>query len=85
LILVAKVFPPEEKTYPHFGDHRYKGFPKDAFHIAFNGHKTRINNILRSPGTDFIEKSLLKQRLDNLSTAQTAYVELQRKQLQMRN
>jgi hypothetical protein len=68
-----------EKTYPHFGDHRYNGFPKDAFHIAFNGHRTRINNILRSPGIDLIEKSLLKQRLDNLSAAQTAYVELQKK------
>ncbi|GBU28606.1 hypothetical protein R84B8_02166 [Treponema sp. R8-4-B8] len=70
-----------EKTIPHDLKYRVKGFPKDSFHIAFNGHKTRIQNILKTPGLDPIEKDLLKQRLANLSTAQTAYLESQRKAL----
>jgi hypothetical protein len=61
--------------------YRFSGFPRDAFHIAFIGHKTRLQNILRSPGIDPVEKALLKQRFANLSTAQTGYVEKQRKAL----
>ena len=68
-----------DKTYPHSGDYRINGFPKDAFHIACISHKTRINNILRSPGIDPIEKELLQQRLVNLLTGQSGYVEMQRK------
>jgi hypothetical protein len=51
-----------EDTTPHDKDYRVGGFPKDAFHIACHGHKTRIKNILRTPGLDPIEKALLKQR-----------------------
>jgi hypothetical protein len=71
-----------EKTYPHNGTYRVNGFPKDAFHIAFISHKTRLKNILRSPGIDPIEKTLLKQRLANLTTAQNSYIERQKKTLQ---
>jgi hypothetical protein len=39
--------------------------------------------VLRSPGIDPIEKTLLKQRLANLSTAQGGYVEKQRKAIQI--
>jgi len=70
-----------EQAIPHHKDYRFKGYPKDSFHIAFGSHKTRLQNILRSPGIDPIEKALLKQRLANLPTAQKAYVELQRKAL----
>jgi hypothetical protein len=70
-----------EQTYPHDKDYRVKGFPKDAFHIACHGHKTRIQNILKAPGIDPIEKALLKQRLINLSAGQSGYVEKQRKAL----
>jgi hypothetical protein len=38
-----------EKTYPHDKKYRVGGFPKDAFHIACGGHKTRLQNVLRSP------------------------------------
>ena len=38
-----------EKTYPRNGKYRVSGFPKDSFHIACGSHKTRIQNILRSP------------------------------------
>jgi hypothetical protein len=70
-----------EKTYPHHKDYRVGGYPKDSFHIACGSHKTRLENILRSPGIDPIEKALLKQRLANLPTAKNAYIEKQKKAL----
>jgi hypothetical protein len=70
-----------ENTYPHNGKYRFCGFPKDAFHIACIAHKTRLQNILRSPGIDLLEKALLKQRFVNLSAGQGWYVEKQKKAL----
>jgi len=70
-----------EKTYPHHKDYRVSGYPKDSFHIACGSHKTRLENILRSPGIDPIEKALLKQRLINLPVAKNAYIEKQKKAL----
>ena len=70
-----------ENAIPHHKDYRISGFPKDSFHIACDSHKTRIKNILRAPGIDPIEKSLLKQRLANLPSAQDGYVEKQKKAL----
>ena len=67
-----------DEAFPHNGKYRVSGFPKDAFHIAFIAHRTRINNILRTPGLDPIEKALLKQRLANLTTAQNSYIEKQK-------
>ena len=71
-----------DKSFPHHKDYRVGSFPKDSFHIACASHKTRIKNILRSPGIDLIEKELLKQRLANLSTAQGGYVEKQKKAME---
>jgi hypothetical protein len=68
-----------EKSIPHDTKYRFSGYPKDSFHIACISHKTRIQNILKSPGIDPIEKALLKQRASNLSTAQNGYVEKQKK------
>jgi len=68
-----------EKAIPHGSKHRVKGFPKDAYHIACDSHKTRLKNVLRSPGIDPIEKALLKQRYINLFAGQGGYVEKQRK------
>ena len=67
-----------ENSHPHDKKYRVSGFPKDSFHIACGGHKTRLQNILRSPGIDLIEKILLKQRFANLSTAQKGYIEKQK-------
>jgi len=53
----------------------------DSFHIAIKGHKGRLQNILKTPGLDPIEKALLKQRLDTLSAGQDGYMEMQRKAL----
>jgi len=71
-----------EKAFPHNGKYRVSGLPKDAFHIACIAHKTRLQNVLRAPGIDPIEKALLKQRLANLSAGQSGYVEMQRKALE---
>jgi len=70
-----------EDSHPHNQKYRVNGFPKDAFHIACIGHKTRLQNVLRSPGIDPIEKALLKQRFVNLSAAQSGYIEKQKKTL----
>ena len=74
-----------DKTYPHSSKYRIGGFPKDSFHLACISHRTRIQNILRAPGIDTIEKALLKQRFDNLSTAQNGYIEKQGKVLNAKN
>ena len=70
-----------DKAFPHNGKYRVHGFPKDSFHIACIAHRTRLQNILRAPGIDPMEKSLLKQRFANLSTAQDGYIEKQEKVL----
>jgi hypothetical protein len=65
----------------HKREFRFKGFPKDAFHVAFGSHKARLQNILKTPGLDQIEKALLKQRLANIKAGQKKYVEMQGKAL----
>jgi hypothetical protein len=70
-----------DKAFPHRSIYRISRFPKDAFHIACIAHKTRIQNVLRAPGIDPIEKALLKQRFANLSTAQNGYINKQKKAL----
>ena len=88
-LAIKSVEEPEYKIadniFPHNGKYRINGFPKDALHIACIAHRTRLQNILRSPGIDAIEKTLLKQRLANMSTAQKGYIEKQKKALQMNN
>jgi len=66
-----------EQIIPHHKKHRIKGYPKDSYHIAANAHRTRLRNILRAPGIDPIEKSLLKQRYANLAIWQKGYCEKQ--------
>ena len=74
-----------EQAIPHARKYRTNGFPKDAFHIACISHRTRLQNILRTPGLNPIEKALLKQRRDNLFTAQKSYIEKQKKALALHN
>ena len=70
-----------EATYPTDDKYRYHGFPRDAVHLACAAHKTRLQNSLRVPGINMIEKSVITQRVANMSTIQAAYVEKQRKAL----
>ena len=85
LLAIKSVAKPDYKIadniFPHNGKYRVNGYPKDAFHIACIAHRTRLQNILRSPGIDPIEKTLLMQRINNLSIAQKAYIEMQKKAL----
>jgi hypothetical protein len=81
-LAIKSVDEPEYKIadtiFPHISKYRVKGFPNDSFHIACIAHRTRLRNILRSPGIDPIEKALLKQRFTNLSAAQNGYIEKQK-------
>lgn len=71
-----------DKTWPHSAKYRVRSFPKDAFHIACIAHRTRLQNILRSPGIDMTEKAVLEQRIANMTSAQMLYTEKQKKTLQ---
>jgi hypothetical protein len=70
-----------EATYPTASEYRYHGFPLDAIHLACKSHRTRLQNSLRTPGINMIEKTVLTQRLANLKMLQTAHAEKQRKAL----
>ena len=71
-----------DKSYSHHKrEFRFKGFPKDVFHVAFSSHKARLQNILKTPGLDPIEKALSKQRLANIKAGQKKYMEMQGKAL----
>jgi hypothetical protein len=67
-----------ETSYPHAGDYRVNGMPKDAYHVACIAHKARLRNALRTPGFSMTEKALYKQRLANMGTAQGVYLALQK-------
>ena len=67
-----------DDSIPHNKKYRVSGLPKDSFHIACVSHRTRLQNILRAPGIDPIEKELLKQRFINLSAAQNGYIDKQK-------
>jgi hypothetical protein len=85
IIEVKNLYLGAENSHPHNKKYRVSGYPKDSFHVACGSHKTRIKNILRSPGIDPIEKELLKQRLANLSTAQGGYIAKQKKVLESKS
>ncbi len=66
-----------EATYSHLPEYRYKGMPKDAFHVACLAASTRLNNTLRTPGINDIERQIYDQRSKNMSAAQGAYLLIQ--------
>ena len=68
-----------DKIFPHSPKYRIDNCPKDAFHLACIAHRTRLLNILRSPGINMIEKDVLKQRIANMNTAQKEYIKKQKK------
>jgi hypothetical protein len=74
-----EIYKSMEKAISHRTEFRYRTMPKDAFHVACAGHKTRLDNILKSPGINLLEKELLKQRYANMITAQLVYLEKQKK------
>jgi hypothetical protein len=66
-----------ETTYPSHAQYRYHDMPKDAFHIACIANYTRINNTLRTPGINSIEREVYEQRSKNMTAAQVAYLAMQ--------
>jgi hypothetical protein len=75
----AAAYRSAEATYPTASKYRYQGFPRDAVHLACAAHWTRLQNSLRTPGINMIEKAVLQQRAANMKTVQYSYVEKQRK------
>jgi len=64
-----------EQTYPASrSKFRYKGMPRDAFHVACSGHLTRLRNALMTPGMNALEESLYKRRQINIVAAQKIYL-----------
>ncbi|MDR1787425.1 MAG: hypothetical protein LBR16_03120 [Treponema sp.] len=70
-----------DRILPHRKETRCNGMPKDAFHYACAGHLERLDGILHTPGINMTEKAVLEQRLANIETAQSVYVEKQKKAL----
>jgi len=70
-----------DRTYPRSPKFREGAFPKDAFHLACISHRARLRNVLRAPGIDLAEKSLLERRLACLPVAQKSYMGRQEKAL----
>jgi hypothetical protein len=73
-----------EMGFPHSIKYRINKMPKDAFHIACIAHRTRLKNIQSTPGLNMLEKSIYKQRSENMRTAQRVYMELQKNILESR-
>jgi hypothetical protein len=71
-----------EKAFPYRKDYHHKGYPKDAFHIAYASHWTRLQNTLRQIGIDPLERSFREKRIQTCPVAQTAYTVLQKKALE---
>jgi len=71
-----------EATYSTAPKYRYHGFPRDAIHLACTAHRTRLQNSLRTPGINMIEKTVLTQRAANMTAIQAAYLEKQKKALE---
>jgi hypothetical protein len=71
-----------EAAFPTAPKYRYHGFPRDAIHLACTAHRTRLQNSLRTPGINMIEKTVLTQRAANMTAIQAAYTEKQRKALE---
>jgi hypothetical protein len=80
----AALYKGAERTYPHRGDYRHNGYPKDAFHAAYIGHKTRLQNTLKQIGIDPKERLFREKRLLACPAAQTMYAALQKKALDNR-
>jgi len=72
-----------ETTFPTDTKNRIKTLPRDAVHQACSAHWTRLQNSLRTPGINMKEKAVLTQRAANMKTAQTSYIEKQRKALHL--
>jgi len=72
----AAIYKEAEKAHPKRPDLRIEGCPKDAFHQSCISNIARLRNADKVPEINMLEKALFAQRLDNMSVAQDAYLEL---------
>jgi hypothetical protein len=77
----AVMYQGAENTHPHRYPFRYKGMPNDAFHIAYTGHYTRLQNKLKPIGIDPKEQSLTELRMAVCKSAQEVYLKMQQQVL----
>jgi hypothetical protein len=82
VVKVPSIYHGVEKAFPRKGDYRHNGCPKDAFHVAYIGHRTRLQNTLKQIGIDPLERSFQEKRIQTCPIAQTAYTVLQKKALE---
>ncbi|MDR3301373.1 MAG: hypothetical protein LBT01_02420 [Spirochaetaceae bacterium] len=66
-----------DMAFPHRNQWRYKGLPRDAFHVACIAHKTRLKNGLSRLGLPKLDRELAKIRIDALTAIQQCYIEKQ--------
>jgi hypothetical protein len=69
------------QTWPHLPKYRHHEMPKDAFHLACSANRTRINNTLRTPGINTVERQVYEQRSKNMTALQNAYLSKQQSAL----
>ncbi|GHU75456.1 hypothetical protein FACS189461_1780 [Spirochaetia bacterium] len=81
VVKVPSIYQGVEKAFPRRGDYRHDGCPKDAFHVAYIGHRTRLQNTLKQMGIDPLERSFREKRIQTCPIAQTAYTVLQKNAL----
>jgi hypothetical protein len=62
-----------EMAFPHRDQWRYKGLPRDAFHVACFAHKTRFKNGLSRLGLPKLDRELTKARIAALGATQQVY------------
>jgi hypothetical protein len=62
-----------EMAFPHRSQWRYKGLPRDAFHVACIAHKTRLKNGLSRLGLPKLDRELTKARIAALGATQQVY------------
>ncbi|GHU15145.1 hypothetical protein FACS1894163_00870 [Spirochaetia bacterium] len=83
VVKAPSIYQGVEKAFPRKGDYRHNGCPKDAFHVAYIGHRTRLQNTLKQIGIDPLERSFQEKRIQTCPIAQTAYTVLQKKALNL--
>jgi hypothetical protein len=74
----AAAYQAAETTYPQDPHYRYKGMPKDSFHVACTGHASRLGNTLKTPGMNMLEKAVYRQRQVNMIAVKGVYLALQK-------
>jgi hypothetical protein len=66
-----------EMAFPHRSQcrsqWRYKGLPRDAFHVAMIAHKTRLKNGISRLGLPKLDRELTKTRISALGAIQQVY------------